>query len=290
MNEACLNIIGEMSFPMEPQPTDVSIRLQEMAGIKAVLFDVYGTLFISGSGDISMAGTQDGESAMRGALEASGCRLLNEKHAYEKHFKLIIAEVREVMMRKGTVHPEVEIREIWKQFIAELEKGRLIELSQMPALNELSVRYECAANPIWPMPGARDVLGGLKDRDLHLGIVSNAQFFTPLLFEHFFGKDVTGLGFDSSLCAWSFEHRKGKPDVSLFEVLLEPLKRLGVAADEVLYVGNDMLNDVWTATQAGMRTALFAGDKRSLRLREASSQCADLEPDAVVTELRQLLV
>jgi len=33
---------------------------------------------------------------------------------------------------------------------------------------------------------------------------------------------------------------------------------------KTLYVGNDMLNDIWTATEAGCRTVLFAGDQRSL--------------------------
>jgi putative hydrolase of the HAD superfamily len=53
-------------------------------------------------------------------------------------------------------------------------------------------------------------------------------------------------------------------------------------------VGNDKLNDIWPATQLGLKTALFAGDQRSLRLRENDVRCSGLEPDLVITRLSQL--
>ena len=49
-----------------------------------------------------------------------------------------------------------------------------------------------------------------------------------------------------------------------------------------------MLKDVWTAAQAGCRTALFAGDERSLRLRKDDPRTQGLRPDVVLTELVQL--
>ena len=45
-------------------------------------------------------------------------------------------------------------------------------------------------------------------------------------------------------------------------------RQRGFPAERVLFVGNDMLNDVAAAAAVGLRTALFAGDQRSLRLRE----------------------
>ena len=62
----------------------------------------------------------------------------------------------------------------------------------------------------------------------------------------------------------------------------------GIEPGQCLYVGNDMLNDVWTASQSGMRTCLFAGDLRSLRRREDDPRCMGLKADAVVTALDQL--
>jgi putative hydrolase of the HAD superfamily len=49
-----------------------------------------------------------------------------------------------------------------------------------------------------------------------------------------------------------------------------------------------MLNDVYCANKAGCQTILFAGDKRSLRMRENDERCLAIKPDAVITSLAQL--
>ena len=53
-------------------------------------------------------------------------------------------------------------------------------------------------------------------------------------------------------------------------------------------VGNDLLNDIAAAARCGCRTALFAGDTRSLRLRTDNLECARLKPDCVISDLQQL--
>ena len=49
-----------------------------------------------------------------------------------------------------------------------------------------------------------------------------------------------------------------------------------------------MLKDVYPANHFGMKTALFAGDKRSLKWREDDERCKDLLPDLIITSLSQL--
>ena len=44
----------------------------------------------------------------------------------------------------------------------------------------------------------------------------------------------------------------------------------------------------WARARAGLRTALFAGDARSLRLRRDDPRCAAVCPDLVLTGLSQL--
>ena len=73
----------------------------------------------------------------------------------------------------------------------------------------------------------------------------------------------------------------------MFEKLKEQLyNNYGILGKETLYVGNDMLNDIKTASLSGFRTVLFAGDRRSLRLRK--DICQDIVPDTVITCLDQL--
>ena len=75
----------------------------------------------------------------------------------------------------------------------------------------------------------------------------------------------------------------------MFEAAAKNLRELNIHAKSVLYVGNDMLNDIYPAKMAGFKTALFAGDARSLRLRENHPKCQNLSADLVITDLVQVL-
>ncbi|MEM6331360.1 MAG: HAD family hydrolase [Planctomycetota bacterium] len=277
-------IIRRLSRPLEPQPTGAEPRLPTLAGVRAVLFDVYGTLLISASGDISLtSGVSRGDAAEE-ALAAAGVDLGQPGDR-------VAAALREVIERRhrqsGHAFPEVDIAQVWRE-TATLLTGGKVDLPDAAA-RRLAVEYECRVNPIWPMPGCARVLAAIKGAGLPMGIVSNAQFFTPVAMEALLGGAVGGLGFDPSLCFWSYAARQAKPGRPLYEAAAAALAGRGVQPAEVLYVGNDMLNDVWPAAAVGFQTVLFAGDARSLRLREGDPRVAGLTPSAVVTELPQLL-
>jgi putative hydrolase of the HAD superfamily len=139
------------------------------------------------------------------------------------------------------------------------------------------------------MPGSLETIGTLKEQGMVLGIVSNAQFYTPLLFSVLFNHSIDETGFDPDCCIWSYRERKAKPSPHLFPKLGQSLMdKHGIGLGECIYVGNDMLNDVYCAKTAGCRAVLFAGDKRSLRLREKDERCLAIRPDAVITSLTQL--
>ena len=139
------------------------------------------------------------------------------------------------------------------------------------------------------MPGAREIIEVLRGRGMHLGIVSNAQFYTPLMIEALLGAAPEHLGFEPEISVWSWKENEAKPSPRLFEAALAHLRgREGIPAEQVLYVGNDMRNDIRPSKELGCATALFAGDARSLRLRENDESTRGVEPDAIVTELRHL--
>ena len=81
-----------------------------------------------------------------------------------------------------------------------------------------------------------------------------------------------------------------KPGLTFYQNFLQKLHTFdeSVLPGEVLYIGNDMLKDVYPAHEVGMKTALFAGDKRSLKWRREDERCKNLEPDLVITQLSQL--
>ena len=75
----------------------------------------------------------------------------------------------------------------------------------------------------------------------------------------------------------------------MFEAAAKNLRNMDISAHSALYIGNDMLNDIYPAKMLGFKTALFAGDARSLRLRENHPKCQNLSADMLITDLVQVL-
>jgi putative hydrolase of the HAD superfamily len=197
----------------------------------------------------------------------------------KNYFRSAVREIRGKAAVR-TAWPEVRVEEIWGAFVR--ERGLAVEP------RELALRYELAVNPVYPMPGAREVLRKLGAAGLTLGIISNAQFYTPLLFTAFFDASPENLGFDPGLLFYSCDLGEAKPSPRLFAKALDRLACLGIGGGDCLYVGNDMLNDIYPAAAAGFRTLLFAGDGRSLRLREDNPLIRDLRPSGVIRRLADL--
>jgi len=275
---------------MRPEGSDLKARLDPQQGVRAVVFDVYGTLFVSSSGDIGLARAQDREEPARDALARCGVAALRGDLRVVDVFHQAVEDAQQRRRAEGVEHPEVEIRDVWRSTLRALADAGEIGPG-MPGEDRLAclaATYECLVNPVWPMPGMAGVLGTLRERGLLLGIVSNAQFFTPLLFEAFLERDLNALGFDTEACVFSYKVREAKPSPRLFQDLVSSLRKHGIEPHETIYIGNDMRNDIAPARATGLKTALFAGDKRSLRLRTGDPAMAQVIPNVVLTDLRQL--
>lgn len=283
--------IAELSSPRQPIPTDVEPRLTKLEGIRAVAFDIYGTLFTSGSGDVGTIPEVPGAAAFVEALRAMRIDAPTEiGPAGDRALRNRVDEAHTARRLKGVMYPEIDIREIWRDVFHDLKLTISADLTgdKTGDFERFAVEYECRANPVWSMPGAREALAACRERGLMLGIVSNAQFFTPLLFEALFGASLPALGFAEVRCVYSYELLEAKPSPRLYKELMLRLGRGGtIAPGEVLYIGNDIRNDIWPAQQVGMRTVLFAGDGRSLRLRADDPKCRDVRPHAEITSLSQ---
>jgi putative hydrolase of the HAD superfamily len=287
------DIILKNSKPLTPIMTAVAPQLNKLEGIKAVLFDIYGTLVISGCSD-DLAPAIDPAEALTQALVVSGFEGEPEA-AGQIGSEMMLKEIEEwhkAGREAGADYPEVEITKVWKKIIESLCHTEALRFHEYPIdqIRALGLEFECRVNPVYPMPGSKELLDDLKERGMPMGIVANAQFYTPLLFSALLKQSVEELGFDPECCIWSYKELKAKPSADLFPKAAKFLeKNHGISLSETVYVGNDMLNDIYTASQAGCKTVLFAGDKQSLRLREDDERCKDLKPDAVITSLAQLL-
>ncbi len=273
LREELIRYIRGHSHPIEPNDTGCAFEqytdeLPRGPFPKVVLFDIYGTLFVSGSGDISVEkarqqhGKDDRNGGNRQNLQSRFLQKVEEKHR---------------QMRSITQCPEVRVEEIWAELFGFEEHDAL----------RFAVAYECAVNPVYPMPGLLQVLDSLRKKSISMGIVSNAQVFTPLLFDALLGRSLESLGFTDTLCVYSYIARVSKPCTDLFEKVRGALPS-GAGPADVLYIGNDMLNDITPAAQVGFRTALFAGDSRSLRVREGDPRCSGVNPDWIINSLADI--
>jgi putative hydrolase of the HAD superfamily len=290
--DGLVELIRRYCAPASPLPVRKSLPAAARpsgAGIRAYLFDVYGTLFTSASGDIGVlacVGGERPEASLRRAAEDIRIRELLAPFGpgaalpdLVRRFRAAVMEEHE-RLRGKTAWPEIDVRQIWAKILRVPEE----------AAQEFSLRFELAVNPVYPMPGLADMLQKLRAAGFPLGLVSNAQFFTPLLFTAFLDRPPEELGFFPRLCVYSFLEGEAKPSPRLFRKAAEGLAALDIRPEEALYAGNDMRNDIWAAKQAGLRAALFAGDDRSLRLREDDPHCAGLKPDLVLKSMTDLPV
>ena len=282
-----IDIIRRESNPLAPLPTDIDAQLRVLPGIKCVVFDVYGTLMVSGVGDISHSSVDDRKQAIFKLFEQMGIPLKQELAEPGVELNAIIQAHQDRSRQTGIAYPEVDIREVWEDFVKEYTD---LATTTHDLIAELAVRFELSVNPTWPMPHLESTLETLREKGIRLGIVSNAQFFTPLLFDAYCQQPFDSLGFESDLCQWSYHFREAKPSMRMYRIEAMTLEaKYGILEDEVLYVGNDLLNDIVPASKVGFKTALFAGDKRSLRLREGDERVHGITPDLMVTSLDQLI-
>ena len=116
---------------------------------------------------------------------------------------------------------------------------------------------------------------GLQNWDIKMGIISNTT--TPVFMKHFERKSL-GLDsyFDFSIYSSEFPFRKPHP--SIFKLAL---KRLDLAPEDTLYVGDNLTADVGGSMGVGMRCAWLN--------REGVINDKDLQPDFEIQSLEEIL-
>jgi putative hydrolase of the HAD superfamily len=284
-----IEIIKRRARLLEPIPAGLKRRGGLDRPVKAVLFDVYGTLFMSAPGGPDAAGPRietpfaaeprSSEPAERVSDLLGVYGIDDDSASVLRRFRERVLYEHARMRKDGVDFPEVRVEEIWRN---------VLSLESLERARRFAVEYECLVNPVWPMPHAEALIEELRGAGFVLGIVSNAQFFTPLLFRAFFDAAELEMGFDERLVLYSYMHGRAKPSLSLFEKAREILLIMSIFPENVLFVGNDEENDIRPAFRTGFQTALFCGDLRSLRMGASGQEIRRRPPDLTVTSLEEL--
>lgn len=280
-------LIKRLLKPLKPIATGYPVRLQSIKS-KAFIFDIYGTLLISQAGEVAHNTTLNNTKAFTLALLDGGWDRSEINEKVKAGPALLYKEIKNAQQRRrqlGSLYPEIDILQVWRQVLKTLE----FSITPGRCIRRLAISYECRINPAWPMPGLVETVSILKNRKKRLGIISNAQFYTPVIFESLFGSSMERMGFKPDLTVLSYQKLEGKPSPVLFEQIKTQLSLHGIQPAETLFIGNDMQKDIHPAVLLGWKTALFAGDKRSLRLHAGDKELIAARPDIIIDDLRQLL-
>ncbi|WAC21079.1 HAD family hydrolase [Luteolibacter sp. SL250] len=241
-------------------PENFHFLRTSIAKIRAVIFDIYGTLLIAPPGAVKHDPAFD--PALREILSAAGHDLGDSPTA------VLHAAVRRHHAESGHAHPEIDLMQVWQEVLGTTED-----------VTDLITAVENAWHPCEPMPRARETLQRLSAEGVTLGVLSNAQANTLPALDGTLGA-VTHL-LVPELTLLSYQHGLAKPSPELFQLLVRRLEACGISPAETLFVGNDPRQDILPAQAAGFRTALFAGHSGSLRPGECT-------PDLTLRSLSEI--
>lgn len=286
-------------------PARIPARLRKLKHTAAVLWDVYGTLLALPMGDLESALAK--KETMLEAFKLTAREFSFEKfldgNPAETLMELYVREIEKTHRRKrshGVFSPEVKIEQIWLRIIRRLgTRGYKPDGGRAKMDLNLAFRVAYFFDDVYQAktlyPGTRKTLEGIKSLGLRQGIVSNAQFYTPIALKMLLGQSGRHGGdpmkrlFDNRLVFFSYRLGVSKPNLLGFETARSRLQSMGVEPARVVYVGNDIFNDMIPASKVGFMSVLFAGDGESLNLRKNHPDCTGFRPDAIIRSLPQLL-
>jgi putative hydrolase of the HAD superfamily len=221
-NEACSR---------KPFSAYVAIRTMK---IRAVILDLYGTLLEVG---LPAADSVDRWNAHFHQWLQRPPPL--SRLEFVAASSRAIATLHEQARARGIAYPEVN----WEAVVSSI----VPELAKLTPEERDSFLYHLVStgHSIRLMTGAVPLLKRMAGRGMLLGIASNAQAYTVRELNDCLSQAGESLElFTSDICFWSYQHGFSKPDPHVFQILTARLERKGVAAKEILMVGDRMDNDI----------------------------------------------
>jgi len=295
--------------PVEPTITRARVPqiTPRLPGIKAVIWDVYGTLLYchhEGESRRFLEETDAVGEAFEVTVEhfrmwpaMSKSRLSPGAYLWNQFQELAGQVVVEKNVR-GNEHPEINLGNIWHHLIQRLQKGGFAYdagvLGPPPSFaQKVALFCDETLERTALFPGAREALTALKERGILQGLACDGQVYTGAQLVKALaragGARSLGAYFDPMLCSFSYEVSVARPAPALYRALLKRLRDRGIEPREVLIVGNNLGLDVALPAAMGCRTALFAGSADTVRLQQDSGAAHRARPDAMIIEMEQVV-
>jgi FMN phosphatase YigB (HAD superfamily) len=279
-------------------------HLVPLPEVRAVLWNVYGTLLAIPGGELWFEHPQD--FVMDAALEktiqefkmwGSMSRKPGQPSEYMRQLYAQVLLEQRSFPGTGEKHPEVRSDRLWEALIKKLlQKGYQWDTGFFGSLNEFARKvayfFHASLQGTACYDGAVQALKHVKRAGRTQGLLADGQCFTLVQLQRGLGKEDPEASVDELIDpehrTLSHEVHGRKPSERLFRKAFDKLREQGFSPEEVLHVGSRIAADVAPARRLGMRTALFAGDKASLQATTEQVKEAATRPDVLLTELAQI--
>jgi FMN phosphatase YigB (HAD superfamily) len=302
-----LDTRSDLPWPAPPKATPIKARphLARLPQVRAVLWNVYGTLLAIPQGELLFEHAN--AFIMNNGLDktiqefkmwASMSRKPGQPSEYLlSQYRLLLTEQLSVP-GGGERYPEAQAERVWETILKRLmTKDYRFDASFYGSMNELSRKvayfFHASLQGTACYDGAARALRHVRDSGLSQGLLADGQCFTPVQLGRGVAAQELGESLEEllseGLTALSCDVRGKKPSERLFRRAVELLQEKGLSPAEVLHVGSRVSQDLMPAKRLGMLTGLFAGDKASLQATAEQLKEASSRPDVLLTELEQIV-
>jgi FMN phosphatase YigB (HAD superfamily) len=301
-----LDTRNDLPWPAPPEATPVKARphLERLPDIRAVLWNVYGTLLAIPLGDLVFEHPQAfimGNALDKTIQEFKMWSSMTRKpgqpsNALRLMYDQVLLEQRGISGPGGEKYPEVLSERVWEAILKKLmQKDYKFDATFFGSLNEYSRKiayfFHASLQGTACNDSAAAALRHVAAAGLSQGLLADAQCFTTVQLQRGLdrqhGERLEDL-LTNGLVILSCDVRARKPSDRLYKQALSAIGEKGIKPEEVLQVGSRIAQDVIPARRLGMRTALFAGDKVSLQATPEQLKEPASRPDVLLTELSQI--
>jgi len=277
-----------------------------LPGIKAVIWDAYGTLLYCRHDGESRRFLEEGPAIITAfdrtvaffRMWPAMSKSRMSPGAYLAHqFRDLAGELLVEKNVRGRRHPEIKLEQVWERLLRRLGKGGYAFdadiVGPIPAFAQKAALFcDESLERTALFPGALEALATLAERGVRQGIAGDGQVYTNAQLVKALVRDggprTLSAFFDPLLFSYSYEVSTHRPDPALYRALIPRLAERGIQPGETLVVGNDMVNDVVVPASLGFRTALFAGDAETVRLHADDPAAHRARPNAILIDIRQV--
>ena len=287
----------------EAEPAKARPHLATLGGLKAVMWNVYGTLLAIPYGELLFEHPQP--LIMDVALDKTITEFkmwgsMSRKPGKPSEYMRVLYD-KELLQHKsaggGERYPEVLAERIWEALLKKLfQKEYQFDTDFYGSLNEYSRKvayfFHASLQGTAAQPGAATAVQMVADVGLQQGLLADGQCFTFVQLSRGLKAQEAELNVEAllpgGLRILSCEVRARKPSETIFRRALAALAAKGIRAEEVLHIGTQVARDIVPAKKLGMRTALYVGDRSALEATSDQLKEAAQRPDVLLTELTQI--